>query len=65
LLMESRSMLESEAKVEQVPELRETPPQTEMKFALSTPLSAISPPPPIATVLHDIYPDDASTTNCF
>lgn len=62
LLMESRSMLESEAKVEQVPEVHETPPRTEMKFAASMPLSSISPPPPIATVLHDVYPDDTSTT---
>lgn len=58
LLMESRSMLESEAKMEQIPEVHETPQRTEMKFAASMPLSAISPPPPIATVLHDIYPEE-------
>ena len=62
LLMESRSMLESEAKVEQIPEVHEAPPRTEMKFAASMPLSAISPPPPIASVLHDVYPDDTSAT---
>ena len=58
LLMESRSMLESEAKMEQIPEVHEIPQRTEMKFAASMPLSAISPPPPIATVLHDIYPEE-------
>ncbi len=62
LLMESRSMLESEGKLEQIPEVHETPQRTEMKFAPSMPLSAISPPPPIATVLHDIYPEDTSAT---
>ena len=62
LLMESRSMLESEAKVEQIPEVHEAPPRAEMKFAASMPLSSISPPPPIATVLHDVYPDDTSAT---
>lgn len=62
LLMESRSMLESEAKLEQISEVHETPPRTEMKFA-SMPLSAISPPPPIATVLHDVYPEETTATN--
>jgi hypothetical protein len=62
MLMESRSMLESEAKLEQISEVRETPPRAEMKFA-SMPLSAISPPPPIATVLHDVYPEETTATN--
>jgi len=34
-----------------------------MRFAPSLPLSAISPPPPIATVLHDVYPDEPTATN--
>jgi hypothetical protein len=61
MLMESRSMLESEAKLEHVPEVHETPQRAEMKFAPSMPLSAISPPPPIATVLHDVYPEETAT----
>ena len=66
MLMESRSMMESEAKltsgIEPV-EVHEAPPYTEMRFAPSTPLSAISPPPPIATVLHDVYPEETTVSN--
>ena len=69
MLMESRSMMESEAKLTTGIEpaaVHEAPPRIEMRFAPSMPLSAISPPPPIATVLHDVYPDDPSTPNtCF
>ena len=66
LLMESRSMMESEARltsgIEPV-EVHETPKHTEMRFAPSMPLSAISPPPPISTVLHDVYPEETTATN--
>src|SRR5688500_12242309 len=66
LLMESRSMMESEAKSTagiETGQPREPQPHTEMRFAPSMPLSAISPPPPIATVLHDVYPDEPTATN--
>lgn len=62
LLMESRGMLESEQKVAQVEPVPEQT-QREVKFAASTPLNLISPPPPISKVLHDVYQDETSTTN--
>ena len=65
MLMESRSMVESEAKVAPgiaAAEVHELP-SAEMKFAPSMPLSSISPPPPISKVLHDVYPDETTTTN--
>ena len=46
----------------QAAEVRETP-SAEMKFAPSVPLSLISPPPPISTVLHDVYPEETPATN--
>lgn len=59
LLAESRSLLENETHtVAEVPE-----PKEEMKFAASMPLSAISPPPPISKVLHDVYQDDTTAPN--
>ena len=38
-------------------------PETEDLFPPSAPLSSISAPPPIATVLHDIYQDETSASN--
>lgn len=66
MLMESRGALETEKQVappriEAAAEKLESP--AEMKFAPSVPLSLISPPPPISTVLHDIYPEETSATN--
>lgn len=59
LLAESRNLLENEThRVAEVPEPRE-----EMKFAPSVPLSAISPPPPISKVLHDVYQDETTAPN--
>jgi hypothetical protein len=59
LLEDSRSFLEQHvapaAEVQQMPE--------EMKFSPSLPLSSISPPPPITTVLHDVYPEESSSAN--
>jgi hypothetical protein len=65
LLMESRSWVERQPQVAPQPE---TPvihekPRAEMKFAPSMPLSSISPPPPITTVLHDVYQDETNATN--
>lgn len=55
MLLESRTALESEKKTEQ-PE--PTDAREETRFAPSLPLSAISAPPPITKVLHDVYQDD-------
>jgi hypothetical protein len=67
LLLESRALLEHETKTvaprfEASVETHETTPN-ETKFAPSTPLSLISPPPPISTVLHEVYPEETSVTN--
>jgi len=64
LLMESRGAVETARQTPAVEsaELHETP-ASEMKFAPSVPLSMISPPPPISTVLHDVYPEETSATN--
>lgn len=55
LLCESRALVDAEPHVvkEEQPEATETP--KESMFAPSLPLSAISAPPPITTVLHDVY----------
>ena len=53
MLLESRAVLETETKTEQL-----APEQTETRFEPSLPLSAISAPPPITKVLHDVYQDD-------
>lgn len=68
LLMESRGALENEKHVApriEAPAGTPTPetPSAETKFAPSVPLSLISPPPPISTVLHDVYPEETSVTN--
>ena len=62
LLMESRGVLETEQQTAPVAAVTEAP-ATEVKFAPSVPLSLISPPPPISTVLHDVYPEETSATN--
>jgi hypothetical protein len=66
LLMESRAVLENEPQTT-VPRIEgadnnETP-STETRFAPSVPLGLMSPPPPISTVLHDIYPEETRATN--
>jgi hypothetical protein len=65
LLLESRTRLEAEpqkAKEEkQAPEATETP--KEPMFAPSMPLSEISAPPPISTVLRDVYQDETRASN--
>jgi hypothetical protein len=62
ILLESRALAEAEksnAKTEQqAPEVPE-----EMSFAPSLPLSAITPPPPILKVLHDVYQDETRASN--
>ncbi|HEU4766555.1 MAG TPA: hypothetical protein VFS77_04250 [Pyrinomonadaceae bacterium] len=64
LLLESRGLMEQQTQVTPVApvvEAREMP--EEKKFALSMPLSSISPPPPISKVLHDVYQDETTSTN--
>ena len=65
MLLESRSRIEADklhAQEEtQVPEVKET--REEMTFAPSMPLSAISAPPPISKVLHDVYQDETRANN--
>ena len=57
LLEDSRALVEEvvqeEKPVAPVPEATQAP--KELKFAPSMPLSEISAPPPITTVLHDVY----------
>lgn len=57
LLVDSRELMEAEQPAvkeeKQVPDATET--RNEPMFAPSMPLSAISAPPPIAKVLHDVY----------
>ncbi len=64
LLMESRGLLEIEKQASpsklEAAEVQETP-TPETRFALSVPLSLISPPPPITKVLHDVYPEETSS----
>jgi hypothetical protein len=65
LLSESRALADAqppESKEEKpVPEV--TVARSEPSFAPSVPLSEISAPPPITTVLHDVYQDETRTSN--
>lgn len=65
MLLESRDAIENQKSDvkpdEQVTEAANT--QVEMSFAPSMPLSAISAPPPISKVLHDVYQDETRASN--
>lgn len=65
MLAESREHFEAEKKnalpEKRVAEVKETP--EEMTYASSLPLSAISAPPPISKVLHDLYQDETRASN--
>ena len=63
LLSESRALADAQPLKEEkpVPELTAT--RSEPSFAPSVPLSEISAPPPITTVLHDVYQDETRTSN--
>ena len=68
LLMESRGVLENEKqtvppRIEAAASEKHEPTPIETRFASSVPLSLISPPPPISTVLHEVYPEETSVTN--
>jgi len=64
LLVESRAALEIEKQNPRIEgaESNETP-SAETRFAPSMPSGLMSPPPPISTVLHDIYPEETRVTN--
>ena len=65
MLAESREHLETEMlnvrPEKQGAEVKQTP--EEMTFSSSLPLSAISAPPPISKVLHDVYQDETGASN--
>lgn len=62
MLVNSRAALESKMnQVETETQIAETP--EEQLFTPSMPLSAISAPPPISKVLHDLYQDETRATN--
>ena len=65
MLLDSRSIVEAEKKVVKeeagVPESVEA--RDEISFNPSSPLSAISAPPPISKVLHDVYQDETRANN--
>lgn len=65
LLFESRAVVDAEQQA--VKEEKHLPEPTEAHkepmFAPTTPLSEISAPPPISTVLRDVYQDETRTTN--
>ena len=62
MLLDSRSLVENTVTVEAKTE-SPAPEKKEDLFPPSAPLSSISAPPPIATVLHDIYQDETSVSN--
>jgi hypothetical protein len=66
LLSESREFVDEQphAVKEEKPAPEEvTAARSEASFAPSLPLSEISAPPPITTVLHDVYQDETGTSN--
>jgi hypothetical protein len=62
LLVESRDAFENQ-KNDVKPDQQVTKAPGEMSFAPSLPLSAISAPPPISKVLHDVYQDETRANN--
>jgi len=61
MLVDSRALIETTAATSTAAE--PTREKKEETFSPSAPLSSISAPPPIATVLHDIYQDETSASN--
>jgi hypothetical protein len=63
LLSESRALADAQPQElkDEKPEV--TAARSEPSFAPSVPLSEISAPPPITTVLHDVYQDETRTSN--
>ena len=65
LLSESRELADAQPQAfkEEKPVTELTAARSESSFAPSVPLSEISAPPPITTVLHDVYQDETRTSN--
>jgi hypothetical protein len=64
LLIESRELLAAAKNVaEDQPVPKPTEVREETSFAASLPLSAITAPPPITKVLHDLYQDETRASN--
>jgi hypothetical protein len=64
LLVESRELLDTKKTEEpQVAEATHVHVHEEASFAPSLPLSAITAPPPITKVLHDVYQDETRAGN--
>src|SRR5215217_3246886 len=65
LLSDSRALADAQppALKEERPVPEVMPARSEPSFASSLPLSEISAPPPITTVLHDVYQDETRTSN--
>ena len=65
LLSESRELADAQPQAlkEEKPVSELTVARSEPSFAPSMPLSEISAPPPITTVLHDVYQDETRTSN--
>jgi len=63
LLCESRALADAQVLKEEKPVPEVTPAKSEPLFSPSLPLSEISAPPPITTVLHDVYQDETRTSN--
>ena len=65
LLSESRELADAQPQAlkEERPVPEVTAARSEPSFAPSVPLSEISAPPPITTVLHDVYQDETRTSN--
>ena len=62
LLLGSRDVVEAE-KSKVKPDHQVTEAREEVSFAPSLPLSAITAPPPISKVLHDVYQDETRASN--
>lgn len=62
LLLESRKVMETTAAAAPPAEVP-VPQRKEETFAATAPLSSISAPPPITTVLHDLYREETSANN--
>ena len=60
MLVESRSVIETTVAAAKPAEVPAPQPET---FSSSTPLSSISAPPPITTVLRDIYQEETNANN--
>ena len=61
MLIESRSIVAAEKEETHAPEVVEA--RDELSFNSSLPLGAISAPPPISKVLHDVYQDEPRANN--